>query len=131
MTPFCFPFFFTMKRRRFIQNAPFHLNVAPAYFPNSVLNLSFVLLSPHNVIWILRINSIASLPISVSTPIVGRAFHFSPWPLFMQLDPQLINKLSISSIWPLILLITSPIFTRLFQFGPWFWISSIKSLIGH
>jgi hypothetical protein len=78
-----------MKRRRFIQNAPFHLNVAPAYFPNSVLNLSFVLLSPHNVIWILRINSIAYLSISVSTPIVGRAFHYSPWPLIYAIGPSI------------------------------------------
>jgi len=30
MTLFCF-FFFNMKRHRFIQKAPFHLNVAPAY----------------------------------------------------------------------------------------------------
>jgi len=77
-TPFYF-FFFNMKQRRFIQNATFHLNVAPTYFFKSALNLSFVLLSPHNVIWILRINSIASLPISVAAPIVGRVFHFSPW----------------------------------------------------
>jgi hypothetical protein len=29
-TPFCSPFFFfNMKRRRFGQNAPFHLNMAP------------------------------------------------------------------------------------------------------
>jgi hypothetical protein len=68
-----------MKWRRFIQNATFHLNMAPTYFFKSALNLSFVLLSPHNVIWILRINSIASLPISVAAPIVGRGFHFSPW----------------------------------------------------
>jgi hypothetical protein len=71
--------FFFMKRRRFIPNAPFHLNVAPANFFKSVLNLSFVLLSPHNVIWVLRINSIASLPISVAAPVVGRVFHFNPW----------------------------------------------------
>jgi hypothetical protein len=76
-TLFCF--FFFMKRRRFIPNAPFHLNVAPTNFFKSVLNLSFVLLSPHNVIWVLRINSIASLPISVAAPIVGRVFHFNPW----------------------------------------------------
>ena len=56
-------------------------------FPKSVLNLSFVLLSPHNVIFILRINSIASLLISVSAPIVGRAFHFSPWPLIYAIGP--------------------------------------------
>jgi len=68
-----------MKQRRFIQNATFHLNVAPTYFFKSTLNLSFVLLSPHNVIWILRINSIASFPISVAAPIVGRVFHFNPW----------------------------------------------------
>jgi hypothetical protein len=70
-----------MKRRHFMKNAPFHLKVAPASFFKLVLNLSFVLLSPHNVISILRINSIASLQISVSAPIVGRVFHFDPWPL--------------------------------------------------
>jgi hypothetical protein len=67
------------KKNSVVQNAPFHLNVAPANFFKSVLNLSFVLLSPHNVIWVLRINSIASLPISVAAPIVGRVFHFNPW----------------------------------------------------
>jgi hypothetical protein len=56
----CFFFFLNMERRRFIYRWRQHL------FPKSVLNLSFVLLSPHNVILILRINSIASLPISVS-----------------------------------------------------------------
>jgi hypothetical protein len=35
----------------------------------------------NNTVLILRINAIASLPISVSTPIVGRVFHFSPWSL--------------------------------------------------
>jgi hypothetical protein len=88
-TPFCFPFFLTMKRRRFIQNAPFHLMWCHHIFPNSVLNLSFVLLSPHNVIWILRINSIAFLPISVSALIVGHAFHFSPWPLIYAIGPSI------------------------------------------
>jgi hypothetical protein len=70
-----------MKRRHFMKNVPFHLKVAPSSFFKLVLNLSFVLLSPHNVISILRINSIASLQISVSAPIVGRVFHFDPWPL--------------------------------------------------
>jgi len=64
-----------------MKNAPFHLKVAPVSFFELVLNLFFVLLSPHNVILILRINSIASLQISVSAPIVGRVFHFDPWPL--------------------------------------------------
>jgi hypothetical protein len=73
-TLFCTFFFFNMKRRRFMKNAPFHLKVAPASFFELVLNLSFVLLSPHNVILILRINSIASLKISVSAPI--------SWPRF-------------------------------------------------
>jgi hypothetical protein len=31
MTLFCL-FFLNMKRRRFIQNVPFHLNVTPTYF---------------------------------------------------------------------------------------------------
>jgi len=64
-----------------MKNAPFHLKVAPVSFFELVLNLFFVFLSPHNVILILRINSIASLQISVSAPIVGRVFHFDPWPL--------------------------------------------------
>jgi len=80
-TLYCTFFFFYMKRRHFMKNAPFHLQVAPASFFKLVLNLSFVLLSPHNVISILKINSIASLQISVSAPIVGRVFHFDPWPL--------------------------------------------------
>jgi len=57
-------------------------------FSKSVLNLSFVLLS-HNVIWILRINSIASLQISVSAPIVGRVFHFDPWALIYAIWPSI------------------------------------------
>jgi hypothetical protein len=64
-----------------MKNMSFHLKVVPVSFFELVLNLSFVLLSPHNVILILRINSIASLQISVSAPIVGRVFHFDPWPL--------------------------------------------------
>ena len=74
-------FFFNIKRHRFMKNEPFHLKVAPTSFFELVLNLSFVLLSPHNVILILRINSIASLQISVSAAIVGCVFHFDPWPL--------------------------------------------------
>jgi hypothetical protein len=58
-------------------------------FSKSVFNLSFVLLSPHNVIWILKINSIASLQISVSAPIVGRVFHFDPWPLIYVIWPSI------------------------------------------
>ena len=71
--------------------------------------------------------SIASLPNSVSAPLVGRVFHFNPWPLIYAIEPL---KLPISSIRPLISLITTPILMRLLQFGPWFRISSIKSLIG-
>jgi len=67
---------FFLKKKH--ETAPFHLKVAPAFVSQISPYLSFVLLSPHNVILILRINSIASLPISVSAPIVGRAFHFSP-----------------------------------------------------
>jgi hypothetical protein len=31
--------------------------------------------------------SIASLPISVFAPLVGRVFHFSPWPLIYAIEP--------------------------------------------
>jgi hypothetical protein len=42
-----FFFFLNMKRRRFGQNTPFHLNMVLARpLPKSVLNLSFVHLSP-------------------------------------------------------------------------------------
>jgi hypothetical protein len=78
-----------MKRCRFMKNTSFHLKVASASFFDLVLNLSFVLLSPHNVILILRINSIASLQISVSAPIVGRVFHFDPWPLIYAIWPSI------------------------------------------
>jgi hypothetical protein len=59
--------------------------------------------------------------------------HFSLWSLvldlcnltlnwlinfqFLQFDPWFVNSI--------------PLYTRLFKFDPWFWISSIKSLIGH
>ena len=36
---------------------------------------------------IIFFSSIASLPISVSAPLVGRVFHFSPWPLFYAIEP--------------------------------------------
>jgi hypothetical protein len=56
-----------MKRRRFGQNAPFHLNMAPTrQLPNqSVIYLLFI--------------SIASLPTSIAALIVSRLFHFHPW----------------------------------------------------
>jgi len=78
-TPFCsFLFFFLikcMKRRRFGENAPFHLNVAleRANFKSALNHLLFI--------------SIASLPNSVSAPLVGRVFHFSPWPLIYAIEP--------------------------------------------
>ena len=64
-----------MKRRRFGENAPFHLNVAPerANFKSALNHLLFI--------------SIASLPNSVSAPLVGRVFHFSPWPLIYAIEP--------------------------------------------
>jgi hypothetical protein len=60
-------FFFNMKRRRFGQNAPFHLNMAPTrQLPNqSLMYLLFI--------------SIASLPTSIAALIVSRLFHFHPW----------------------------------------------------
>ena len=60
-------FFFNMKRRRFGQNAPFHLNMAPTrQLPNqSLIYLLFI--------------SIESLPTSIAALIVGRLFHFRPW----------------------------------------------------
>jgi len=69
-TVLLFPFFFfleCMKRRRFGENAPFHLNVAPKRAKFQI--------SPQSSFF----SSIASLPISVSAPLVGRVFHFSPW----------------------------------------------------
>jgi len=65
-TPFC-SFFFNMKRRRFGQNAPFHLNMAPTcQLPNqSLMYLLFI--------------SIASLPTSIAALMVSRLFHFHPW----------------------------------------------------
>jgi hypothetical protein len=38
--------------------------------------------------------SIASLPISVSAPLVGRVFHFSPWPLIYAIKPLIDQKTS-------------------------------------
>jgi hypothetical protein len=40
-------FFFYMKRRRFIQNAPFHLNVAPANFFSNQSLIIFCLFQLH------------------------------------------------------------------------------------
>jgi len=79
-TLFCsFFFFFNMKRRRFRQKSAVSFNYgANILISKLVLNLSFVLLSSQNVILILRINSIASLLISIIAPIVGRLFHLSP-----------------------------------------------------
>jgi hypothetical protein len=74
-----FFFFFNMKRRRFGQNAPFHLNKTrrqnASNFKSALNYLLFI--------------SIASLSISVSVPIVGRVFHFSPWPLIYAIGPSI------------------------------------------
>jgi len=77
-------FFFLecMKRRRFEENAPFHLNVAPKHAKFQI--------SPQSSFF----SSIASLPISVSAPLVGRVFHFSPWPLIYAIEPLIDQKTS-------------------------------------
>ena len=69
-TLFCSSFFLkSMKRRRFGQNAPFHLNMAPTcQLPNQSLNYFLFI-------------SIASLSTSIAALIVGRLFHFGPWSL--------------------------------------------------
>ena len=36
--------------------------------------------------------SIASLPISVFAPLVGRVFHFGPWPLNYAIEPLIDQK---------------------------------------
>jgi hypothetical protein len=56
-----------MKRHRFGQNAPFHLNMAPTcQLPNqSLIYLLFI--------------SIACLSTSIAALIVGHLFHFGPW----------------------------------------------------
>jgi len=107
-----------MKRRRFGENAPFHLNVAP--------KRAKIQISPQSSF----LSSIASLPNSNPVPIFGRVFHFGPWPLNYAIEPLIDQKLLISSIRPLNQLISAPPFTRLFQFGPWFRIFLIKSPIG-
>jgi hypothetical protein len=82
---FFFFFFFVfecMKRRRFGENAPFHLNVAPKRAKFQI--------SPQSSF----LSSIASLPISVSVPLVGRVFHFSPWSLIYAIEPLIDQKTS-------------------------------------
>ena len=69
-----------MKRRRFGENAPFHLNVAPKRAKFQI--------SPQSSF----LSSIASLPISVSVPLVGRVFHFSPWSLIYAIEPLIDQK---------------------------------------
>jgi hypothetical protein len=71
--------FFNMKRRRFGQNAPFHLNKTRRQNASNFKSLLNYLL----------FISIASLSISVSAPIVGRVFHFSPWPLIYAIGPSI------------------------------------------
>jgi hypothetical protein len=84
-TVLLFLFFFVfecMKRRRFGENAPFHLNVAPKRAKFQI--------SPQSSF----LSSIASLPISVSVPLVGRVFHFSPWSLIYAIEPLIDQKTS-------------------------------------
>src|SRR4030065_14267 len=40
------------------------------------------------------LSSFASLPISVFVPLVGRVFHFSPWPLIYAIEPLIDQKTS-------------------------------------
>ena len=72
-------FFFNMKRRRFRQNTSFYLNKTrrqnTSIFTSAVNYLLFI--------------SIASLSISDPAPIVGRVFHFSPWPLIYAIGPSI------------------------------------------
>jgi hypothetical protein len=70
-----------MKRRRFGQNMPFHLNEIWRQHVNFQISPQFILCSfkSSNAILILRISSIASLPTSIVGPKVDRLFHFSPW----------------------------------------------------
>jgi hypothetical protein len=72
-------FFFlkSMKRRRFGQNAPFHLNMAPTcQLPNqSLIYLLFI--------------SIASLSTSIAAIIVGRIFYFGHWSLIYAIGPSI------------------------------------------
>jgi hypothetical protein len=66
-----------MKRRRFGENAPFHLNVAPerANFQISP-QLSFV-----------HFNCIPAK--FIPALIVGRVFHSGPWPLVYAIEPSI------------------------------------------
>jgi hypothetical protein len=75
-----FFFLIYMKRRRFGENAPFHLNMAPEF--------ANVHISPQSSF----LSSIAPLPISVSAPLVGRVFHSSPWPLIYAIEPLIDQK---------------------------------------
>jgi len=75
-------FFFCMKQRRFGENAPFHLNMAPERAKFQI--------SPQSSFF----SSIASLPISVSAPFVGRVSHFSHWPLIYAIEPLIDQKTS-------------------------------------
>ena len=77
--PLFFFFFFCMKRRRFRQNAPFHLS--PARRQNTSISKAAL----NHLLFI----SIAPLPKLVSAPIVGRVFHFGPWPLIYAIEPSI------------------------------------------
>jgi hypothetical protein len=81
-TVLLFFFFLMFEKRRFGENAPFHLNVAPKRAKFQI--------SPQSSFF----SSIASLPISVSAPLVGRVFHFSPWPLIYAIEPLIDQKTS-------------------------------------
>ena len=78
-----FYFFFKqcMKRRRFRQNTPFHLNKKAAKCVRVHIGPPFVICSIASLIAILivKINSITSLPNLNNDPEVGRLFHFGPW----------------------------------------------------
>ena len=67
-----------MKRRRFGENAPFHLKKRRQNTQNF-----------HSALNYLLILSIASLPISVLAPIVGRVFHLGHWPLIYAIKPSI------------------------------------------
>ena len=68
-----------MKRRRFRQNAPFHLS------PARRQNASICKAALNHLLFI----SIAPLPKLVPALIVGRVFQFGPWPLIYAIEPSI------------------------------------------
>jgi hypothetical protein len=116
-----------MKWRHFYQNASFHLkgnDIKIHQFPNqsSIFDL-------FNQVLNCNFDSIQLYPCQIKMS--AAIFTLVHGIKFIQIDPQLINKLPSSSIWPLIRLISVLLCTHLFRFGRWFQIFSIKSLIGH